>query len=352
MALDYILWGNELSKYLWFVIFIIIGFIISWIIVFISRKVLFKFAKRTKNKIDDILSEILSKPLPFQLIIVTIFFNIGFKLLTVSGWWVNFISKLSLLIYVFGITLFVIKFLLGLIKEYFEVYAAKTKSKYDDQLIPLLKTAIRLVVWAIAILLILSNFGYNISALLAGLGIGGLAIAMASKDIVENFLSGIVIFVEKPFKIGDIVKTSEGTGIIHEVGIRSTKVKTFDGTIVIVPNNKISNNAVENISVRKTRKESFTIGVTYDTSSAKLSRAKKIINDILKANKAVDNTFYITFKSFGDFSLHIKVIYYITELDYNKYLNVIDMINTDIKKQFEKEKIEMAFPTQTIELKK
>lgn len=349
----FMLFGNTLNNYFWFIFFIVMGFIASYIVVYLSKHVFYKLVKHTKNKIDDIIAKILSKPLPFKIVVITIFFNIGFNYLVVSQWWTNFIKNASFLVYVLAITLFLIKFFIGIIEEYLQVYAQKTESKYDDQLIPLLKSLIKIVFFIVAVLVVLSNLGYNISALLAGLGIGGLAIAMASKDIVENFLAGIVIFVEKPFKMGDILKTSDGLGVVEEIGIRSTRVRTFDGTIIVVPNRTLSSNAVENITERPTRKENFVIGLTYGTSVSKMKKAKEIIAKILeKKEDVIAETKFIAFESFGDFSLNIRVVYYVKELDYAKYLDIKDQVNIEIKKEFEKAKLDFAFPTQTIELKK
>jgi MscS family membrane protein len=350
---EFMLFGNTLVNYFWFILFIVIGFVVGSIVVYFSKHVLHKLTKYTKTKVDDIISNILSKPLPLKIVIITIFFNIGFNYLIVSVWWTKFIKEVSFLVYVFAITLFIIKFCIGLIEEYLEVYAQKTDSKYDDQLIPLLKSLIKIVFFVLAILLIISNFGYNISALLAGLGIGGLAVAMASKDIVENFLAGIVIFVEKPFKITDILKTSDGVGIVEEIGIRSTKIRTFDNTLVVIPNRNVSSNSVENISARRARKQNFSIGLVYLTSVKKMEDAKKIIINIFKSNKHIEqDSFVVSFESFGDYSLNIRVMYWISEMDYFKYLKVRDHVNMTIKKEFEKAKIEMAFPTQTVEISK
>jgi len=353
MILNTVFFGNSLNNYFWFLFYIAFGVLVSWVLILLSRNILQKLTKHTKTKIDDIIANILAKPLPFKILIVTIFFNIGFKFLTVSQGFTNFIKGFSFVIYVFAVTLFLIKFCIGIIEEYLEVYAKKTDSKYDDQLIPLLKTLIKIIWFVVAVLLVLSNFGYNISALLAGLGIGGLAVALASKDILENFLYGVVIFVEKPFKMGDTLKTSDGLGTVEEIGIRSTRIRTFDNTLIVVPNRNLSNSAVENISERRARKENFTIRVIYSTETKKLEKAKDIIKKILVNNESVEkDTIFVAFESFGDFSLNIRVMYWITEDDYAKYLEVKDKINTNIKKEFEKQKISFALPSQTIYLEK
>jgi len=346
------IFGNTLKQYILFILMILIGFILTKVMVWVTKYILLHLAKKTKNKLDDIVVSILERPRPFQLIIVTIFFNIGFNYLVVSDGLGNIVTKASFVIYVLGISLFIIKFILGLIREYIEVYASKTDSKYDDQIIPLLKTLTKIVIFIFAILIILANFGYNISVLIAGLGIGGIAIAFAAKDMLENFISGIMIFSEKPFKVGDLVKTTEVNGTVEEIGIRSTRIRTFDNTLIVVPNSKLSMQAIENYTARNIRRVVMRLGLVYDTSTAKLEKSKKIIKDILKNTKKVTDTQYITFDKFNDYSLDIEIIYYVEEMDYGKYLSIKDKINFEIKKQFEKERINFAYPTQTIITKK
>lgn len=353
MILEQIIFGNTIRNWTWFFVFIVFGVLVSWSIIFIIKNIFIKLTKITKNKIDDIVARILSKPMPLKIIIVMIFFNIGFKFLNTSLGLKNFVKQATFVVVVLAIALFLIKFFIGLIEEYLEEYAKKSDSKYDDQLIPLLKSLVKIVFFLFAILVILSNLGYDVTALLAGLGIGGIAIAFAAKDILENLISGVTIFVEKPFKMGDTLKTSEGVGSVEEIGIRSTKIRTFDNTVVVIPNRLLSTNSVENISSRRARRENYTVGLTYNTSVTKIEKAQEIVKKILNKNKNVEqDTIVVGFESFGDYSLNIRIIYWIISLDYNEYVNTKNNINLTIKKEFEKEKIDFAFPTQTIEIKK
>lgn len=351
--LEQIIFGNTVKNYLWFLFFIGLGIVVGWIVVFVIKNVFIALTKATKNRIDDIIAKILSRPMPIKLIIFVIFFNIGFKYLAVSQGLTDFVKETTFVVIVIAIVLFLIKFCIGLIEEYLEEYTKQSESKYDDQLIPLLKSLVKIIFFIVAILVILSNFGYNVTALLAGLGIGGIAIAFAAKDILENLISGVTIFVEKPFKMGDVLKTSEGTGTVEEIGIRSTKIRTFDNTVVVIPNRLLSTNSVENISARKARRENYLITLTYGTTGKKMEKAQEIIKKTLHKNKNVEHdTVVIGFESFGDFSLNIRVIYWIKSLDYSEYLAVKNNINLTIKEEFEKQKIEFAYPTQTIEIKK
>lgn len=351
--LEQIIFGNTIMNWILFIFFIFLGFFVSWLTIFIIKNIFIKLTKFTKNKIDDIIAKILSKPMPIKVIIILIFFTIGFKYLNTSLALQNFVKQATFIVVVLAITLFFIKFFIGIIEEYLEKYAKRSDSKYDDQLIPLLKSLVKIVLLTFAILIILSNLGYDVTALLAGLGIGGIAIAFAAKDILENLISGVTIFIEKPFKMGDTLKTSEGLGSVEEIGIRSTKIRTFDNTVIVIPNRLLSTNAVENISKRRARKENYTLGLTYDTSVTKLEQAKKIVTTILKKNKNVEqDTIVVGFESFGDYSLNIRIIYWIKASDYSEYIKIKNNINLTIKKEFEKEKIDFALPTQTIEIKK
>lgn len=350
---EQILFGNTIQNYLWFSFYVALGVIVSFVVIFIIKTIFLKITQLTRNKIDDIIVKILSKPMPIRMLIILIFFNIGFKYLVVSNWLNVFVKQATFIVLVLAITLFLIKFFIGLIEEYLEENQKFLKTKNKDQLIPFLKSMIKIILFTLAFLAILSNFGYNVTALLAGLGIGGIAIAFAAKDILENFISGITIFIEKPFKIGDYLKTSEGTGTIEQIGIRSTKIRTPDNTVIILPNRLLSTNSVENISSRRARRENYILALVYETPLKKIETAKKIIQKILDKNEKIEkNTTIISFETFGDYSLNIRVIYWIKAPTYAEYLAIKNDINLEIKEKFEKEGIEFAQPVKVVKMKK
>ena len=350
--LEIMIFGNTLKQILMFILFIFIGIIVSKIASYFSKNIFKKIAEKTKTKFDDILFSIMEKPLPFMLIIIIIFFEIGFRYLTVSLSFQNVINKIVFLLYVFCIAWFLAKFILGIIDEYITKIATKTKTKYDDQLVPLLKTLTNIVIIAFAGILVLSNFGYDVGALLAGLGIGGIAVALAAKDALENLISGVVLFGEKNFNIGDFVEVNGDIGTIKAIGLRSSQIQKIDGTLMVLPNSKITSNTITNISSRPSRRLDITLGLTYSTTTEKLNKAKEILKSILVKNKKVLPEMYIRFDKFNSYSLDIELTCYIDELDWGKYIQIKDKINTEIKTRFDKEKLEFAFPTQTIELKK
>jgi len=352
MILDYVIWSNTLGDYLKFAIIVFIGIVVSKLLELGSGSFFKMLAAKTKTKFDDILVNIMHKPLPFMAVIIVIFINAGLKTLNTSEGFQAVFKDLSFIAYAFCGAWFLIKFVVAIIDEYITKFAARTNSKMDDQMIPLLKTLTKIIILFLAVIITLHYFGYNITAWVAGLGIGGIAIAYAAKDILENFLSGIVIFSEKPFHIGDFVKSGDAEGDVEEIGIRSTKLRATDGTLIVVPNSKITMQHLENRTKSVARREVVTLGLTYDMNADKLELAKKAVKEILSKEKDVRNDFDIYFDKFDDYSQNIVVRYWITKVSFSEYVIVKDKINFEIKKRFEKEKIEFAFPTQTIFIKK
>lgn len=229
--------------------------------------------------------------------------------------------------------------------------AASTASALDDQLVPLVGRSLKWFIWGIGLLLFLQNvLHYNISSLLAGLGIGGLAVAFAAQDTIANIFGAVMIFVDRPFKVGDAVNMEGFEGSIEAIGLRSTRLRTWDGTLVHIPNRTVASTNINNLAARPLRRTNFTLGVVYGTSAAKLEEALAIIRDVL-ANHPETGQYRAYFNRFGDFSLNILVQHWCKSMDYEVYLRALEEINMDIKRRFEKAAIEFAFPTQTLYLK-
>jgi MscS family membrane protein len=234
----------------------------------------------------------------------------------------------------------------AVIREYVVPLTQKTEGDFDDQIVPIIRKAIRAAIWILGIIIALNNAGYNVGALLAGLGIGGLALAMAAKDTVANIFGGITIFTDKPFTINDRVKINGFDGTITEIGIRSTRLKTLENRIVTIPNSKFTDGMVENVSSEPHRKIVLKLGLTYDTTADKIQNGMKALREIVDNNDQLEENAVISFTEFGDFALGILFIYYIKKE--GDIMGAQTEVNMEIKKQFEKLGIEMAFPTQTV----
>ncbi|MGL5272664.1 MAG: mechanosensitive ion channel family protein, partial [Phocaeicola sp.] len=192
----------------------------------------------------------------------------------------------------------------------------------------------------------LKNAGYDVGAVIAGLGIVGLAVAMAAKDTVSNFFGGVTIFSDKPFRIGDRIKIGSYDGFIHEIGLRSFRLRTLNGTIVTIPNSKVTDSLIENVTLEPSRKVTLNLGLTYETSPEKVKEAIEILRDIASLHTSLEENIVVSFNQYGDFSLGILFIYYIKKGE--DILQAQTDINLSILTRFNERKIQFAYPTQTL----
>ena len=343
--------GNTIADYLIFFAVLVGAVLVGKIITWTTKEFIRSFADKTATKADDLIVDLLEGPVLFTIFIVTLYF--GERLLTMSAGFSDLYSKIVSILFIINIAWYLMRFMNGLIKHYVTPLTAKTKTDLDDHMLPIIRKLVNFVIVAIVAIMIIDRLGYNVSSLLAGLGLGGLAFALAAQDMVANLFGGIAILLDKPFKIGDRVKVDTVDGFVREIGLRTTRVETFGGTIIVVPNSKMVNSIAENISAEKERRMTFTIGVEYDTPVKKLEEGKKLIEQNLKKVTGLNHKeFAIHFVEFAASSLNIRVQYWITKKGMDDYFGVQDTLLLGIKKDFEKAKIEMAFPTQTIYVKK
>lgn len=324
---------------------IILGFVVVAKIVFwIFKKIVKKATANTKTKLDDIIVDSIEEPIVVFIILLGIIF--GTDQLVFGDGLDNMISNAIYVAITLNFTWLFARTIDALVVEYLEPMVDESDNQLDDQLLPLAKKGVRSIIWILGILLALNNAGYNVGALLAGLGIGGIALAMAAKDTVANIFGGLTIFVDKPFIIQDRIKIGGYDGIVEEIGIRSSRIRTLEGRIIIIPNHKFTDSFVENVSSEPSRKVSLNLGLTYDTPPEKMELAMSILRDIQKNDPDLDDKIWLVFNNFGDFAMGINFVYYITEG--KDKAEVMSRMNLNILKQFNEAELEFAFPTQTI----
>jgi len=283
---------------------------------------------------------------PVVVFVVLMGMLMAFQQLVFPDWLDGWLTKAMHVAITVNFTWLVARTIDTIIKEYLVPKVAASDNQLDDQILPIARKGIRWIVWTLGILLALNNAGYNVGALLAGLGIGGIALAMAAKDTVANMFGGLTIFVDKPFKIKDRIKIGGYDGVVEEIGIRSSRIRTLEGRLVTIPNHKFTDSFVENVSSEPNRKVSLNLGLTYDTPPEKLELAMKILKDIHTGDSGLDDNIWLVFDSFGDFSLGINFVYYISAGQ--DKTEVMSRIHLEILKQFNEAGLEFAFPTQTI----
>ncbi len=250
-------------------------------------------------------------------------------------------------------TLAVVLFLYRLIELLvFELtkFAEREDNLLDKSFVHMMRLIARIIVVVIgAIYLLRAISGKPLSALLAGLGIGGLALALAAQDTLKNFFGSIMIMLDKPFTVGQRIMSSGYDGTIEEIGFRSTRLRTLTGHLVTIPNEKMATDSVENIGRRPSIRRLANITITYDTPLEKVKKAVSIIREILDNHEGMHPDFppRVYFDEFNDASLNILMIYWYFPPDYWAYLDFTERVNLEIMHRFEEEGIEFAFPTTT-----
>jgi len=245
--------------------------------------------------------------------------------------------------------------LVDLIEVVLSRWTSRTETTLDDQLVPLIRKALRIFVVIVVALFVIQNvFDQQIGPLVAGLGIGGLAFALAAKDLLSNLFGSVTIFSDRPFQLGDRIMIAGHDGMVEEVGFRSTRIRTLMGHQVVVPNSVVANEAVENIGRRPYLKRTMEIAVTYDTPPDKLQRGVEIIREMLEARSdsfPEDMPAKVFFGDFAASSLNIIVYYWYSPPQWWDYLAFNHDFNMELLRRFNEEGIEFAFPTQTVHVK-
>ena len=243
--------------------------------------------------------------------------------------------------------------LVDIAEYYLSRYAETTESTLDDMLVPLIRKTIRVVIVIIVGLYIAESVsGQPMSTIIAGLGLGGLAFALAAQDSIKNFFGSVMILLDKPFSVGDRISIDGFDGPVEEVGFRSTKIRTLTGHLVTVPNEKMVSSTVENIGQRPYIRRTMNLTITYDTPPDKVEKAVKIIEELLDNHEGMNPDFppRVFFNDFNDWALNLLAIYWYHPPKYWDYCAFSQGFNLRLMRAFEEEGIEFAFPSQTVYL--
>ncbi|MFZ3579495.1 mechanosensitive ion channel family protein [Virgibacillus sp. DJP39] len=234
---------------------------------------------------------------------------------------------------------------------FFSKINERTNSQFDPILIPFFSKALRFIIIAISFSIVAQEFEYDVNGFVAGLGLGGLAFALAAKDTIANLFGGIVIITEKPFTINDWVMTPSVEGVVEDINFRSTKVRTFEQGLVTVPNSTLSNENITNWSKMGKRRITFQLGVTYDTPKTKLENTVKKIKNLIHNHKEIHpDTIFVTFDNYNSSSLDIFLYFFTKTTEWGKYLSIKEEINFSIMEILVDEGVSVAFPSRTLYL--
>ncbi len=339
--------GNSIEAYL---IAILIFFVSVYVLKIFKSVIVAKIkkvSKKTKTDIDDMVIDAISSiHWPFY-VFASLYFSVNF--LNVNGAIKNWLFYIFLIAVVY----YGIKFVESLINYGVGILAKKQGEEGDATIIKLIGGVAKIILWGGAVLLILSNMGINVTSIVAGMGIGGIAIALALQNILGDLFSSLSIYFDKPFKVGDYVSLGgTNSGTVKKVGIKTTRIETPQGEELVVANSELTKAMLSNFGAMERRRATFNIGVTYDTPLEKLKKIKQIIKTSIEEHGEKTEVARIHFTTFGDFSLIFSATYYVNSDEYNTFADIQEDINFKILEKFEESGIEMAFPTQTVYVKK
>ncbi len=305
-----------------------------------------KWSEKTKTTLDDFIIKVIERAvLPL----------LNFGAFYVSITTLNLTDKLHKLLHGISavvITFFVLRLVIAVIK-----YAIETKMMKEDDTDAKLRqikgimVIIKIVVWILGIVFLLDNFGYDVTAFITGLGIGGIAVALAAQNILGDLFNYFVIFFDRPFEVGDFIIIDDKRGTVEAIGIKTSRIRSLTGEELVFANSDLSSSRIHNYKRMARRRVLFTLGVTYQTSLENLRQIPEIIRNIITG---IEDTEFdrAHFSKYGDFSLDIEIVYYVLSTEYNKYMDIQQSINLRIFEEFAGRGIEFAYPTQTVFVEK
>jgi MscS family membrane protein len=351
--LDRTFLGNSLWQYLGFAAVILGTFILKVLVKHVLDVWAKKLAKGTKTQLDDRLLAAFRRPAFFLVYIVGLYLSLEFLTLPIEPVDLpRFLHALFTSLLIVDAAWF-LSSATGILDIYMKRFTAETETKLDDQLVPIVRRAVKMVIFAIAFVMIIQNLGYSVSSLLAGLGLGGLAFALAAKDSLANMFGSVTIFTDRPFQVGDWVKMAGAEGTVEDVGFRSSRIRTFEKTLITIPNSKIADSTIENMDARPIRRVKMTVGLTYDTSAEQMEKALEAIREILRDQDGVSQDYWLVyFTDFSASSLDIFVYYFTKSKVWAEYLQVRQAVNLAIMRKLEELGLSFAFPSQTVYLAK
>lgn len=336
--------GNSLSAWILAATTFVVLLLLFKIVQSLGIAQLKRLAAKTKTDIDDTLVQIVRSVRPPFYSFVS--FYIALRVLAIP----HLLQKIVEIVLISWVTwqaIVVVQIVID--------FAFKKGMKDEDlgtkSALAMLSNITKATLWVLGGLFILSNLGINITSLVAGLGIGGVAVALAIQNILGDLFSSFAIHFDKPFVVGDFIQVGDYIGEVEKIGIKTTRLKALQGEEVVISNQELTSARVRNFKKLKERRVVFSFGVTYETSTQKIREIPKIIKEII--NSVPKTRFGRThFSRFDDSALSFEVVYYFLSSDYDEYMAANEEILVKIKEAFEERDIDMAYPTRTLYVKK
>ena len=346
--LENIVYNNSIRDWGISALIIIGALLINRLIIVLNQKVVKKITAKSRTKIDEILFSALEKPIMLGVILLafwvaTIRLQLGMEIHSI-------ITKSYDLLVVLNFTWFFARFATALIDNYALISRKKQqqeKTKLDARLLPVIKRSVLIVIWIIGIVTALHNAGIEATTLLGTLGIGGIAFALAAQDTIKNIFGGFSIYMDKTFRIGDTIKFDSVEGTVVDIGLRSTRIRNYDKRLLTIPNYKLTDAFIINISSEPGRRIVMELGLTYQTSLKQMQEAMRLLRDMPNRIPEVsDKDLVVSFTDFADSALVITFIYFIRRTA--DIYETRSIVNQEILRSFHQAGLKFAFPSRTI----
>lgn len=343
--------GNHPEQWFDAAVILAAGWLLGKLISWVGSVLLKKLTSRTQTQVDDDLVQALRRPLVTLITLISMIMS--YQRLTmptqVDRWMERFYHVMIALALTWALVRVIDTLLGALLRNRTE----RNDDPGNVQFIPVVRSSIKVLIWGLGIVVALNNAGYDVGALLAGIGIGGLALAMAAKDTLANIFGGVTVFADKPFRVGDRIRLNGYDGTVEEVGLRSTRIRTSEGPRLVVPNTKFTDSILENVSQEPSRRVRHELGLVYDTPNVKIEEAITILRTLVKDHlNDLETEHAAYFSAFKDSSLTLVFIYHIRKG--KEIFNVQTRIHLDLLARFRAAGLEFAYPTSvqyTAELK-
>ncbi|NMC57389.1 MAG: mechanosensitive ion channel family protein [Eubacteriaceae bacterium] len=339
--LSRVYFNNTISDYLIFLLILISGIIIISILRKVLLKHYFAKAEKTKAVVYNTMIKAVKKYLTPVLLLILLHYSLG--ILTLNSALNKILDILIMAAVIFFGALFLSTISVFILNKYWK----KKNNEASAEGLKWIENIIKFIIWIAALFLFLENAGVKLTAVIAGLGIGGIAVAFAAQAVLEDVFGFFSILFDKPFEIGDFIVSGDYMGNVEHIGIKTTRLRSINGEQLIFSNKELLSTCIQNYKRLQNRRVLFKIGITYNTAAEKLREIPAIIKNIINsANNAAFNRAH--FSEFADYSLNYEIAYYVLSADYNEYMEIKQEINFQIKEEFEKRGIDFALPTQTL----
>jgi small-conductance mechanosensitive channel len=318
--------------------------VVGWAVYLIFERYFTRWAEKTKTKIDDVILRNIKAPVYFLVVLIGAYY--GLDTLTFLQPYSALLTAIFTVAEILLVT-FIIARVTNVLVDWYAEKSTKRGKRRSEHILFLFKKLTQVAIYVFAFLVVLAVFKIDLSGVVVGLGVGGIAIALALQTLLSDAFSAFSIYFDKPFEIGDFIVVGNYSGTVKKIGLKSTRLQLLQGEELVLSNKELTTASVRNFKNIRKRRIVFTLGVTCDTPLKKLRKIPDIISGIMEKTELAKLE-RVHFKEFGDFSLNFEVVYYMKVGDYIKYMDTRQEINFAIIEAFEKEGIETAFPTQTI----